>query len=186
MKRVRLKIKVRAFALLLLLVFVVAMEAKGQGQFVGSKNSDVYHYPSCSYAKNIKEENKIWFENAQDAVNQGYRPCKVCDPPLPDSTESIRDIITVFVEDVTDGDTFDTAEGFTIRLADINAPEIYEPGYLESTEYLELLIEGKTVILDIDSITGTDPYGRYVCLVFVEYNSTHYMNVNQALVRDML
>lgn len=53
------------------------------GTFVGSINSDVYHYPSCSYAQSIKPENLITFSSAQDAVNQGYRPCKVCKPPLP-------------------------------------------------------------------------------------------------------
>lgn len=169
----------------ILLICLIITQVKGQGQFVGSKNSNVYHYPSCQYAENINEENKIWFENAQDAVNHNYRPCEVCNPPLPDSqapTPHTEDIISVFVNDVIDGDTFDTAEGYRIRLADVDAPEIGESGYLESVEYLELLIEDKTVCLNIDGISVTDPYGRYVCLVFVEYNSTHYINVNQALV----
>ena len=30
-----------------------------QGPFVGSVNSDVYHYPSCTYAQRIKPENLI-------------------------------------------------------------------------------------------------------------------------------
>ena len=51
------------------------------GQFVGSKNSDVYHYPNCSYAKKIKEENKIWFNSIEEATAAGYRPCKKCNPP---------------------------------------------------------------------------------------------------------
>lgn len=107
------------------------------------------------------------------------------EPTEPESTEPeppTEDIINVFVNDVIDGDTFDTTEGYRIRLADIDAPELGETGYLEATEYLELLIEDKTVTLDIDSKTGTDPYGRYVCLVYVVYNSTHSLNVNQALV----
>ena len=81
-----------------------------------------------------------------------------------------------------DGDTFDTSEGYRIRLADIEAPEIGDSGCLESAEYLESLVENKTVTLDIDSVTGTDPYGRYVCLVYVEYNTTYCLNVNQALI----
>jgi endonuclease YncB( thermonuclease family) len=107
------------------------------------------------------------------------------EPTEPEPTEPeapSQDIITVYVDDVIDGDTFDTSEGYRIRLADVDAPEIGETGYLESAEYLELLVEDKTVTLDIDSISGTDPYGRYVCLVYVEYNSTHSLNVNQALV----
>jgi len=50
-------------------------------RFVGSINSDVYHYPSCHYVDRIKAGNKIWFTSSADARAQGYRPCKVCKPP---------------------------------------------------------------------------------------------------------
>lgn len=171
--------KISVFALLFLLAFVV-LDVKAQGQFVGSKNSDIYHYPSCNSAQQISSENKIWFADGQDAVNQGYRPCKNHFPPLPDG-------INVLVNSVVDGDTFDFLisahpEEYTIRLADIDAPEQSDNGYLEATEYLKSLVEDKQVVLDIDNISITDPYDRYVSLVFVEFNSTHYMNVNQALV----
>ncbi len=48
--------------------------------FVGSKKSDVYHYPNCRYVKMIKPENIIWFSSVEDARAHGYRPCKVCKP----------------------------------------------------------------------------------------------------------
>jgi competence protein ComEC len=51
------------------------------GSFVGSKKSDVYHYPGCSSAKNIKPENLITFNSIEEAKNAGYRPCKKCNPP---------------------------------------------------------------------------------------------------------
>jgi len=51
------------------------------GQFVGSINSDVYHYLNCHYVKRIKEYNKIYFTSVEDAKAHGYRPCKVCGPP---------------------------------------------------------------------------------------------------------
>lgn len=41
--------------------------------FVGSKNSNKYHSPSCSYAKNIKPENKVCFASAEDAKARGYQ-----------------------------------------------------------------------------------------------------------------
>ena len=50
-------------------------------QFVGSVNSNVYHYPSCTWAQKIKTSNQIWFSSSQDARNHGYRPCEVCHPP---------------------------------------------------------------------------------------------------------
>ena len=44
------------------------------GAFVASKNSKVYHLPSCQYAKRIKDANKIWFRSAEEARNTGYSP----------------------------------------------------------------------------------------------------------------
>jgi len=38
------------------------------------------------------------------------------------------------------------------------------------------------VYLDIDDIYQTDLYGRLVCVVYARYNSTHYINVNKALL----
>jgi hypothetical protein len=55
--------------------------ADAQGQFVGSKNSDIYHYPTCSHVDQIILENKIWFDTAQEASNKGYTPCLTCKPP---------------------------------------------------------------------------------------------------------
>ena len=48
--------------------------------YVGSMNSDVYHYSDCKWAKNIKSDNEIWFENIGEAVDAGYRSCKTCNP----------------------------------------------------------------------------------------------------------
>jgi Predicted hydrolase (metallo-beta-lactamase superfamily) len=50
------------------------------GQYVGSKDSEVFHYPNCSYVKNILPENMIWFSSRDDAIAQGKRPCKKCNP----------------------------------------------------------------------------------------------------------
>jgi len=49
-----------------------------KGLFVASKNSNIYHKPDCVSAKNIKEENKIWFNSEIEAQNKGYRPSKSC------------------------------------------------------------------------------------------------------------
>lgn len=49
-----------------------------RGKFVGSKNSDKYHYPWCSGAQRIKEENKIWFASKKEAEAQGYAPAGNC------------------------------------------------------------------------------------------------------------
>lgn len=50
------------------------------GAYVGSINSDVFHNPNCSYVKSILPENMIWFSSREDAIAQGKRPCKRCNP----------------------------------------------------------------------------------------------------------
>ncbi len=40
--------------------------------FVGSRNSDKYHLPTCSWAKRIKPENRVCFTSAADAESKGY------------------------------------------------------------------------------------------------------------------
>ena len=93
------------------------------------------------------------------------------------------------VEWVIDGDTFDTSEGDRIRLADINTPEENNSGYWEATNYMISTIKNKSVYLDIDDKYTYDQEGRgdrLVCVVYVEYNQTHYLNVNKALLENNL
>ena len=83
---------------------------------------------------------------------------------------------------IQDGDTFQTSAGDWIRLADVDCPESYEYGYSEATDVLSELIYNKRVYLDVDDLSVTDPYGRYVCLVYADYSATQYINVNKALL----
>lgn len=46
--------------------------------FVGSKNSDKYHLPNCQWAKRIKPENIVCFQNEEEARSKGYSPCSSC------------------------------------------------------------------------------------------------------------
>ena len=85
---------------------------------------------------------------------------------------------------IVDGDTFDISSGERIRLADVDTPERGEYGFYEASNFLSALIGGETVYLDVDDVYRYDTYGtRLVCVVYVEYNSTHYINVNNALLR---
>ena len=47
--------------------------------FVASKNSSVYHFPWCSGAQRIKEENKIYFSSREEAEKAGFRPAANCE-----------------------------------------------------------------------------------------------------------
>jgi endonuclease YncB( thermonuclease family) len=80
---------------------------------------------------------------------------------------------------VYDGDSFETTFG-EVRLADIDAPEYNDT----SRNALVALINNEEVYLDVDDIYQTDPYGRYVCVTYVEVNATHLLNVNQYLLSN--
>jgi endonuclease YncB( thermonuclease family) len=85
---------------------------------------------------------------------------------------------------VIDGDTFDTTTEGRIRLADVDAPEHGESGYYYAKNMLDEYVNGQTVYLDIDDVHRTGPYGRLICVVYVNHNSTHLMNVNEALLLE--
>jgi len=93
------------------------------------------------------------------------------------------------VEWVIDGDTFRTDENEKVRLADINTPEENAPGYWEATNYMISTVKNKVVFLDIDDKYIYDDQGdgtRLVSVVYVDYNQTHYLNVNKALLENDL
>lgn len=53
---------------------VVARVEKANCVFVGSKNSNKYHLPSCAAAKRIKPENRVCFASKEEAEKRGYVP----------------------------------------------------------------------------------------------------------------
>jgi len=56
------------------------VEIAEEMNFVGSKDSNKYHRPSCGWAKRIQSEDKIYFPSPEAAKNRGYIPCGVCKP----------------------------------------------------------------------------------------------------------
>ncbi len=53
-------------------------ENSAEERYVASKNGTKYHLPWCGSAKQIKEENKIWFETKEAAEAAGYTPASNC------------------------------------------------------------------------------------------------------------
>ena len=89
------------------------------------------------------------------------------------------DIIDIAIN-IVDGDTFDIESGERVRLADVNAYEPGSPRSEEAKDYLTYKIVNQTVYLDVDA--NRDPYDRLVCVVYVDYNTTHYQNINKELL----
>lgn len=49
--------------------------------YILNKNTKKFHYPGCSSANSMNEENKIYFQGTRDeAISQGYDPCGRCKP----------------------------------------------------------------------------------------------------------
>ena len=89
MKLIQSIIKKRLLFLFLFVLFlsaslVYSAEPKQGYEYVGSVNSNKYHYFSCRWAKKIYQSNAIYFRNANDARESDYIPCKVCKPPMKD------------------------------------------------------------------------------------------------------
>ncbi len=45
---------------------------------IGSKNSDKYHKPTCSWATKIKADNRVCFSSEEEAKKKGYVPAGCC------------------------------------------------------------------------------------------------------------
>lgn len=54
------------------------VETEQGRMYVASKNGTAFYLPSCSGAKRIKEENKIYFSSKTEALGMGYKPASTC------------------------------------------------------------------------------------------------------------
>ena len=80
-------------------VFLAAAcsERESGDTVVSSKHAQVFHSPNCEWAGKIKKSNKRTFPNAEAAMQEGLRPCKVCrqqitglSAPQPETESPVR------------------------------------------------------------------------------------------------
>ena len=71
---------------------------------------------------------------------------------------------TGIVDVVIDGNTFTLNTGETVRLAEVDTPEVGSKAYAQVLEKLEQLIGNKVILYDQ---RGLDDYGRIVADVWV-------------------
>lgn len=50
------------------------------GSYVGNSNSGKFHESGCGSVSKMSEKNKVFFSSRDEAINQGYVPCKRCNP----------------------------------------------------------------------------------------------------------
>ncbi|RJP74152.1 MAG: hypothetical protein C4524_13260 [Candidatus Zixiibacteriota bacterium] len=53
---------------------------------IASKWSDVYHRSDCKLARGIKQENIIYFDSSDEALEENFKPCQLCRPDLVEAT----------------------------------------------------------------------------------------------------
>ena len=59
-------------------------EANSPGKYVGSSNSNKYHYPGCKWAAQIGPRSLLNFSTTEEARKREYIPCQTCKPPHSD------------------------------------------------------------------------------------------------------
>ena len=91
-------------------------------------------------------------------------------------------IRVVILEDLPGPPSLEEGAEYRVRLADINAPEIYTLEGVEAKQALQTLTPPGTIVhLDIDDPTPYDKYGRLEAIVLVKANED-FINVNAWLI----
>lgn len=49
-------------------------------RFTGSDTTGIYCYPTCRHARRTSSSHEVRFRSADEAINAGYRACRVCRP----------------------------------------------------------------------------------------------------------
>ena len=47
-------------------------------QYVANRNSELFHHPNCKSVKRINAENITAFNSIEEAVDEGFKPCRAC------------------------------------------------------------------------------------------------------------
>lgn len=58
----------------------VSTSSSSSASYIGNANTGKFHESYCSSVKDMSDNNKVFFSSRDDAVNQGYIPCKRCNP----------------------------------------------------------------------------------------------------------
>lgn len=54
--------------------------ASSETPYIGNRNTKKFHRFNCNSVNDIKDPNKVSIPTREEAVDQGYAPCKRCNP----------------------------------------------------------------------------------------------------------
>lgn len=66
--------------LLTLVTLLMTLNIATATTYIGSSQSNKFHYTDCRWAKKINPGNAIFFSSREEAFSYGYVPCKVYKP----------------------------------------------------------------------------------------------------------
>ena len=70
----------KRFALSVIAVLLLAAAVLAAPQYVASVNKEPFHRISCRWAQKISPKNAVYYNTREEAIQDGHRPCKVCNP----------------------------------------------------------------------------------------------------------
>ena len=65
---------------LLLLALLIPALAIAAPRYVASRKQRTFHVVTCPWAQRIEKRNAIYYASREDAIRDGRRPCKECEP----------------------------------------------------------------------------------------------------------
>ncbi len=62
----------------------VAVLTTEPGRLAGNRPRKIFGRLDCTSGMRTKKKNRVFFRSYEEAIEQGYRPCKNCKPPKTD------------------------------------------------------------------------------------------------------
>lgn len=69
------------------------VESETPGTLAGYAPDRIFGRLDCKSGMRMKKENRVFFHTLEDAVTEGYRPCKNCKPMGENEFEGIRHLV---------------------------------------------------------------------------------------------
>jgi micrococcal nuclease len=51
-----------------------------ESEYIGNRNSRVFHRPSCDGAVTMSAKNRLPLQSREQAIEEGFKPCLICKP----------------------------------------------------------------------------------------------------------
>jgi methylphosphotriester-DNA--protein-cysteine methyltransferase len=67
--------------------------SKIPGEYAGWRPGKIFGRLDCKSGMRMKKENRVFFANLEDAVTEGYRPCRNCRPIDDEDFEKIKHLV---------------------------------------------------------------------------------------------